>query len=130
MLKGIKERFDYILANPSDVTLKTGQQKGKDRWWWCDALFMAPPVWTQLSAITGDSRYIDFMNQEWWATTDYLYDKDEHLYFRDDNYFARREANGQKVFWSRGNGWVFGGLVRVLEYMPQDYPDRPKYVKL
>jgi len=130
MLKGIKDRFDFILAHPSQVTLKTGQQKGMDRWWWCDALFMAPPVWVQLGAITGDSRYIDFMNQQWWATTEYLYDKDEHLYFRDDTYFAKREANGKKVFWSRGNGWVFGGLVRVLEYLPQDYPDRPKYVKL
>jgi unsaturated rhamnogalacturonyl hydrolase len=130
MLQGIKDRFDYILANPSDVTLETGKQKNKDRWWWCDALFMAPPVLAKLSSLTGDLRYLDFMNAEWKATTDYLYDTEEHLYFRDDNFFTKREANGEKIFWSRGNGWVFGGLVMVLEEMPADYPDRPYYENL
>jgi len=130
MLQGVKDRFDTILANPSDVTLERGKQKNKDRWWWCDALFMAPPVWAKLSSLTGDPRYLDFMNKEWKATTEYLYDADEHLYFRDDSYFAKREANGEKVFWSRGNGWVFGGLAMVLEEMPADYPDRSYYENL
>jgi len=136
MLEGIQKRFDFILAHPSPVTLKFGQKYDTpgvshlDRWDWCDALFMAPPVWAKLARITGDHRYLEFMNKEWWATTDYLYDQDEHLFFRDDRYFTQREANGKKVFWSRGNGWVLGGLVRVLEEMPSDYPDRPRYEKL
>jgi rhamnogalacturonyl hydrolase YesR len=130
MLKDVKERFDWILANPSDVTLKAGQQQGKDRWWWCDALFMAPPVWAKLAALTGEAKYLDFMNKEWWATTQYLYDADEHLYFRDDTNFEKREPNGKKIFWSRGNGWVMAGLVQVLESMPSDYPDRDKYIQL
>ena len=130
MIQGIQERFDHILANRSTVTLEQGKQQGKDRWWWCDALFMAPPVWAKLSQVTGDRRYLDFMNDEWWATTDYLYDKDECLYYRDDRYFSQHEANGKKIFWSRGNGWVFGGLAMVLEAMPQDYPDRLRYETL
>jgi rhamnogalacturonyl hydrolase YesR len=32
--------------------------------------------------------------------------------------------NGGKIFWSRGNGWVVGGLVRVLQYMAKDHPQR------
>jgi rhamnogalacturonyl hydrolase YesR len=36
--------------------------------------------------------------------------------------------NGQKMFWSRGNGWVVAALVRVLEYLPANHPDRPKFV--
>jgi len=127
MLAGVKERFDQILANPSDAPLA---KKDKTRWDWCDALFMAPPVWTHLSGITGDPRYIDFMNSEYMLTTDYLYDPEEHLYYRDDNYFDKREANGKKVFWGRGNGWVFAGLCRVLEHMPKDYPNRPRYEQI
>lgn len=130
MMGGIQERFDSILADRSTGTLELGKQQGRDRWWWCDALFMAPPVWAKLARMTGDRRYLDFMNEEWWATTDYLYDKEEHLYYRDDSFFSKREANGQKIFWSRGNGWVLGGLVRVLEEMPDDYPDRPRYETL
>jgi len=63
-------------------------------------------------------------------TTDYLYDKDEHLYFRDSTYFKKSEANGKKVFWGRGNGWVMGGLVRVLQYLPTNHPDRPRFEQL
>jgi rhamnogalacturonyl hydrolase YesR len=130
MIAPLRERFDYILAHPSAVTLRSGAQDNMDRWWWCDALFMAPPVWTRLSAATGERKYIDFMNREFWASYDYLWDPEEHLFFRDDTYFKQREANGKKIFWSRGNGWVFAGIARVLEYMPADYPDRPRYVKL
>lgn len=130
MLRAVRERFDYILSHSSNVTLETGKQQLKDRWWWCDALFMSPPVWAKLAMLTGRHEYLDFMNKEFRATTDYLYDPQEHLYYRDDRYFDKREANGQKVFWSRGNGWVIAGIVRVLEAMPADYPDRPMYVKI
>ena len=44
--------------------------------------------------------------------------------------FQIRERNGKKVFWGRGNGWVTGGLCNVLEALPKDYPERPKYEKL
>lgn len=97
-------------------------------WWWCDALFMAPPVWARMYKVTGDRAYLDYMNREWWTTSSKLWDPQEHLFSRDETYLPKKEANGKKLFWSRGNGWVMGGLVRVLEYMPKDYPDRPKFV--
>ncbi len=34
------------------------------------------------------------------------------------------------MFWSRGNGWVLGGIVRILEYLPENDPRRPQYVEL
>jgi len=130
MIQPLQERFDWILAHPSASSLKVEEKTREDRWWWCDALFMGPPVWAELAAVTGDLKYLDFMNKEWWATTDFLYDKEEHLYFRDSRYFNKREPNGNKKFWCRGNGWVFGGLVKVLQALPLDYPDRPRYLKL
>ena len=30
------------------------EQQGKDRWWWCDALFMGPPVLAKLAAVTDE----------------------------------------------------------------------------
>jgi unsaturated rhamnogalacturonyl hydrolase len=90
---------------------------------------MAPPVWARLARATGNKAYLNYMDHEWWIASDLLYDSHEHLYSRDATRIQDREANGKKVFWSRGNGWVMGGLVRVLEVMPQDYPSRPKYVQ-
>jgi unsaturated rhamnogalacturonyl hydrolase len=99
-------------------------------WWWCDALFMAPPVYADMFHATGDSKYIDFMDRQWGATTDLLYDRTEHLYSRDATFLDKHEKNGRKIFWSRGNGWVMGGIVRVLQQLPPDSPLRPKYVAL
>ena len=100
-----------------------------DRWSWCDSLFMGPPAWIRLYAATGEKAYLDFLVEKWWQTSDYLYDPTEHLYFRDSTYFERREANGKKIFWSRGNGWVMAGLVRVLQYLPADHPARPRFLQ-
>ena len=99
-------------------------------WWWCDALFMAPPALARISAITKDPKYVDAMDREWWKAAALLYDKDEHLFFRDQTFLNQKTQNGKKVFWSRGNGWVFAGLARTLTYLPKDYPSRPRYVAL
>ena len=125
------DRDNAILAPTRaniDALLKHADDPNKLLWWWCDALFMAPPVLADLAKITGDRAYLDFMNREWWITSDRLYDPALHLYARDASFLDKHEANGAKVFWSRGNGWVMAGIVRVLEEMPADYPSRPKYV--
>jgi rhamnogalacturonyl hydrolase YesR len=130
MLAGLRERFDGIIEKPSGVTgLDFAQPGGQatEQWSWCDSLFMGPPTWMRLYGATGDARYMDFAVRNWWATSAYLYDKDENLFFRDSTYFKRAEANGRKVFWSRGNGWVMAGLVRVLQYLPRNHPDRPRF---
>jgi rhamnogalacturonyl hydrolase YesR len=133
MIAPLRERFDFILSHPSDATnLDFSQPRGKasELWSWCDSLFMGPPTWMRLYATTGDEKYLNFAVTNWWRTTDFLYDTNEHLFFRDSTYFNKREANGQKVFWGRGNGWVMGGLVRVLQYLPMNSPDRPRFEQL
>ncbi|MDH3981685.1 MAG: glycoside hydrolase family 88 protein [Kiritimatiellaceae bacterium] len=131
MIGPTRERFDWILANakqePLDAKLKKG---GQDRWSWCDALFMAPPVWARLAKITGEDKYLEFMDQEYHATYDLLWDKEEKLFFRDKSYFKKREKNGEKIFWSRGNGWVFGGLALMIPDLPEDWEGRSFYVGL
>jgi rhamnogalacturonyl hydrolase YesR len=99
----------------------------KPLWWWCDALFMAPPVLAKLSSITGDRKYLDFMDHEWGITSGLLYDPKMHLFYRDATFLGKHEANGSGLFWSRGNGWVMAGLALVLTDMPADYPGRAKY---
>jgi unsaturated rhamnogalacturonyl hydrolase len=127
-----KARFDAVLADPSTVSLEFGNHETRcqDRWCWSDALFMAPPAWIALSQASGDGRYLAHADLEFWASTDYLYDPREHLFFRDSRFFTQRTAAGHKVFWSRGNGWVFAALARILTDLPEDYPSRPRYETL
>jgi rhamnogalacturonyl hydrolase YesR len=130
MIEPALARFDEMTTRTYDEPLTWDESPTPIRereWAWCDALFMAPPAMAMASAATGDLKYVNLANKLWWKTTAFLYDGGEHLYYRDSRFFAQREPNGQKVFWSRGNGWVLGGTVRMLENMPAQYPERARY---
>lgn len=105
-------------------------------WWWCDALFMAPPTLVKLGVTLKDRSYFALNDSLFKQTSNLLYNKDEHLFSRDASYLVntqgegKREKNGKLIFWSRGNGWVMGGLVRVLEELPKNYPNRNYYLTI
>lgn len=107
------KQFDFIRYHPSQSLLNWKTPFHQDRWNWCDALFMSPPVWAKLYKETGEKAYLDFMVDEFKASTDFLFDKKEGLYYRDER-FKTQLDNGTKIFWARGNGWVFAGLVNIL----------------
>jgi len=130
MIARFKAQADSIIARPHDESLEWKNNIANREWAWCDALFMGPPAFAYLSTATGNQKYLDFATKMWFKTTDYLFDKDENLYFRDGRFFTQKEKNGQKVFWSRGNGWVMGGLVRMLSNIPANYPSRVHFVDL
>lgn len=116
----IKARTDALVASPA-----------VDGWWWIDAFYMQAPVLARLGNLTGDTNYY----QKLWLMYDdmktrrELYDAAESLWFRDASYFypGAQTASGQKVFWSRGNGWVFAGLARVMQQMPTNAPHYVEY---
>ena len=110
---------------------------GRNMWWWCDALFMAPPSLAWLGEITPDSKYFDLLDTLYFDTIDFLYDNDSQLFYRDSSYFyetgwpSRRESpTGEKVFWGRGNGWVMAGLIPILEILPDSRLTKTVYINL
>lgn len=121
MIADIKNTFDSLILDP---------KPGREDWWWCDALFMAPPVLARLYAATGDQKYLDFLNTMFWDAHAFLYDSAAHLFFRDKSYFDKKTPSGKKTFWARGNGWVLAGTARVLQYLPRDNAARYKYINL
>ena len=125
------ERLDYVVNNPSKAPLLKTHPKGRDeRWSWCDALFMAPPVYAELYSLTGNKKYVDFMDKEFKECTDSLYNKNAKLYFRDGSKIPLCEPNGEKQFWARGNGWVLAGIPLILDNLPENYYNRPYYIDL
>ncbi len=131
MIQPFADTLRVLMENPYPT-------KGNEviKWWWCDALFMGPPAIVKLGIVTGNDDYLKFSDHLFKETYDLLYDKDEHLFARDLKYVIKddandiREANGKKIFWSRGNGWVMGGLVRILQELPKDYDGRDFYINI
>src|SRR5689334_19114147 len=76
ILAPLKERFDQILAKPIRESLAFGQLphtpgvEATDRWTWSDALYMAPPALVRLTQVTGDERYLAFVDSEFKAAYD------------------------------------------------------------
>jgi rhamnogalacturonyl hydrolase YesR len=121
-IAAVRANFAGVMARHDDPS--------NDLWWWCDALYMAPPSLAKLSQLTGDRSYLTFMEHEWSLTQAHLYDPAEHLFFRDATFLHKTEANGKPLFWSRGDGWVLAGTARVLSVMPKDDPARPQFERL
>lgn len=135
-LQPMLDRLSEVIANPVTEKLAHGSKpktqgvKVSDRWTWCDALYMAPPTLARLFTATGDRKYLDFLDREFQFTYDHLYDPAEKLFYRDATFFEKKTPGGRKTFWSRGNGWVYGGLALMLEHLPKDHPKRAFYETL
>jgi rhamnogalacturonyl hydrolase YesR len=131
MFSPTQARTEWVINHPSIANFKHGGgEVTTERWTWCDALFMAPPVYIQMYNLTGDAEYLGFFDREFHMTYDLLYDAEEQLFFRDHRYFDQKEKNGEKIFWGRGNGWVLGGLVKILKELPEHAYIRDFYEKL
>jgi rhamnogalacturonyl hydrolase YesR len=107
--------FDGMIAAPVP---------GRQLWYWCDALFMAPGALVRLGAATAATKYVTFLDAEWWDAEGYLLDPAVGLFWRDQSFF------GTRTFWSRGNGWVIAGTARVLQYLPATDARYADYVHL
>lgn len=129
-----RQTFDAILADKPTTQMmhpdKEGDPECSKRWCWADALFMAPATWWTASDVFGDEAYAEYAHSEFKVATDLLFDQSEGLYYRDSRFFDRRGSGGEKLFWSRGNGWVYGGLVNILRTMDANDPRRDYYVGL
>jgi unsaturated rhamnogalacturonyl hydrolase len=131
MIAPTMKQLEFIYYHPAKTSLVwVGNKYYKhDRWSWCDALFMSPPVWAKLYNITGNEMYINFMMEEYKATTDFLFDKKESLYYRDQSYMGKLD-NGTKIFWSRGNGWVFAGLANIMDELDPKSKEYKYFLKI
>jgi unsaturated rhamnogalacturonyl hydrolase len=97
-----------------------------------DSQFMALPAFAMLGRLDNNTSYFDRLYELFYynKTTLGLYDTSAHLYYRDAHFIypARKSPSGQKVFWSRGNGWAFGALARILRELPATDPARAEYI--
>lgn len=125
-----KWMLDAHLARRPKSDVRFTDNPYRREWWsWCDALFMAPPAFAKLYTLTGDGKYLQYLNDHWWNTSEYLYAQPENLFYRDDRFFDAKSPNGTAVFWSRGNGWVLAAIARILSELPPDFADRPRFEK-
>jgi unsaturated rhamnogalacturonyl hydrolase len=114
-----------------DMLVNTPQ---KNDWSWIDAIQMAMPVFAKLGVLFNDNRYFEKMHDMYVYTRNRhgdkgLFNPEDGLWWRDKDFDPPyTEPNGEDCYWSRGNGWVFAALVRVLNIIPEKAPYRNEYL--
>ena len=123
MLKNIKSNINMLVNTPQ-----------VNDWWWVDAVQMGMPVFAKLGKLTGEQKYFDKMWEMYQYTRNVhgekgMYNPKDCLWWRDQNFDPPyKEPNGEDCYWSRGNGWVYAALVRVLNEIPSDEKHRQDYI--
>ncbi|MCB0743590.1 MAG: glycoside hydrolase family 88 protein [Ignavibacteriae bacterium] len=129
-----KERIEDVKSS-IDAFIAVGDTQSRGfgaDWNWVDASFMAMPLFAKLGAITGDDKYYKHMHALFIDMKDSigggLFNEEDGLWWRDADFVPPyKEPNGEDCYWARGNGWVVGALVRTLESMPDNAPNRELY---
>ena len=127
----IKMRIDQMIA--------TGRI---NYWTWIDAIQMSMPNMVLLGDITGDTSYWESMYDF------YMYTRNEQggskkgggqplinvntgLWYRDyqfDPPYRDLTEPDKDCYWSRGCGWVYMALARILQFTPETEAHRSQYI--
>ena len=89
-------------------------------WTWIDAIQMAMPLYAQAYKLTGNRKYLDYAMISYHWTRDEcgggLFNLENGFWWRDADFVPPFvEKDGNDCYWSRGNGWVYVALARVME---------------
>lgn len=121
-IRKVKANLDMLVNTPTDTD-----------WDWIDAIQMGMPVFAKLGVTLNEPAYFEKM----WELYDHtrnidgggLFNEQDGLWWRDARFKPPfREPNGEDCYWSRGNGWVYAALARVLDEIPADEAHRQAYV--
>ncbi|WP_066631042.1 glycoside hydrolase family 88/105 protein [Labilibacter marinus] len=121
-----EDKQEVMVARAKEVMEYKMSTTRNDYWWWADGLYMVMPVMTKLYKLTGNELYLTKLHEYFSYAKSIMYDEETGLFFRDARYVypEHKSVNGLKDFWARGDGWVFAGLAKVLQDVPENWEHR------
>ena len=84
---------------------------------------MAPPVYAELSRITGDRKYLDFMEEEFLSSTNYLFDR-KKTYFDQKKLAQWYEENERAISEIQEKLWEIPGDELLQKALKQELERR------
>lgn len=125
-------RNDHMIADArakTDEIIRTAKP-GREEWIIADHAFMSGPLLPRLYKATGEAKYLRHLDNLYWDSHAWLFDKEDSIYAHDPAQARQRSKNGKKVYWGRGVGWTVGALARIIEHLPETHALRGDYVKV
>lgn len=102
---------------------------------WLDGLYMGSPFLAQYAKTFDDKDMMDDVVNQFIVCAKHTYDAKTGLYYHawDESksmYWANKETGQSPNFWGRAIGWWYMALVDVLDFVPQDHPQRGELLKM
>jgi unsaturated rhamnogalacturonyl hydrolase len=97
---------------------------------WVDSLMMFSVFPARYASENGDKALLDFAARQPGLYSGYMQDPVEKLWYH--SYWVKHKTHypKERIFWGRGNGWVICALPMILDYLPQDHPERGQIIKI
>ncbi|WP_460675634.1 glycoside hydrolase family 88 protein [Hymenobacter coalescens] len=101
---------------------------------WLDGLYMAEPFYAEYSRVFNQPAGFDDVAKQFALIEQHLVDPKTGLMYHGydesrEQQWANKQTGQSPNFWDRGMGWYAMALVDVLDYFPQNHPQRPQLVK-
>lgn len=102
---------------------------------WLDGLYMGSPFYARYSFIFNDTKAFDDVANQFIVCDKYTRDSKIGLNFHawDEarkQIWANPQTGQSPNFWSRSIGWYVMAIVDVLDYLPENHPQRPEMIKI
>lgn len=102
---------------------------------WLDGLYMAEPFYAEYAQMThNDSTFDDIANQFIFIEKHTRDSKTGLLYHAWDESkemaWANKQTGCSPLFWSRAMGWYATALVDVLDYFPEQHPQKKELIAI
>lgn len=102
---------------------------------WLDGLYMGSPFLAQYAITFNKPEWTDDVTNQFLICAKHTYDPATGLYYHawdeSKNQLWANKVTGQSPnFWGRSIGWWFMALVDVLDFIPQDNPQRGELIRI
>lgn len=102
---------------------------------WLDGLYMGSPFLAQYAVTFNKPELMEDVINQFLICAKHTYDAKSGLYYHawDESkkqLWANKETGHSPNFWGRSIGWWYMALVDVLDFVPQDHPQRAELIKM
>jgi unsaturated rhamnogalacturonyl hydrolase len=100
---------------------------------WLDGLYMGSPFLAQYAGSYAEGLLYDDVTNQVKLMAKHTYDETTGLYYHawdesKQQKWANKETGQSPNFWGRSMGWFAMALVDILDYLPEDHPDRKEII--
>jgi unsaturated rhamnogalacturonyl hydrolase len=102
---------------------------------WLDGIYMASPFLTKYAQLFNEPKWFDEVTFQIQLIYEKTLDEETGLLYHAwdesrEQRWSNPETGQSKHFWSRATGWYMMALVDVLDYLPENHPDRAAIIEI